>query len=593
MTHTLPPALEAVPAPEAPARRHWIRLLLSNPVAVACLAFFAIVIVVGFASPWLAPYGPNDSQLDAVNAAPFSPGHVLGADGSGRDILSRLMWGTQRTLLACLILLFTALVVGVPAGLIAGYRRGALDVGLSWISDVLITMPGIVLLIALYSVTGPNLVVAMIVLGVLVAPSYYRLVRGVVFGVREELFVDAARVVGLSDARIVGRHVLWAVRAPVIIQSAFVLAGGIAIGAALDYLGLGDPAQASWGAMLEEAFSNIYSNPWSVVWPAVLISLTILAFVLMGNALRDALQVGAPRELSSRDRAALVDRLRGDVPHTAAPVAEGGDCLLAVRGLRIGYPLDADHVVEVVRGVDVHVRRGEIRGLVGESGSGKTQTAFAILGILSSEALVVGGSIVFDGRDMLADPAYQGQMRGRRIAYVPQEPMSNLDPCFTVGAQLVRGLRAVKKIPRGEARREVLRLLDRVGIKDPADVFDLYPHQISGGMAQRVLICGALAAGPDLIIADEPTTALDVTVQAEVLDLLRELRDERGLGMILVTHNFGVVADLCDTVSVMKDGRIVESGDVLDIFRSPQEPYTQELLASTRAVDLEELTTDV
>ncbi|MEU1970871.1 dipeptide/oligopeptide/nickel ABC transporter permease/ATP-binding protein [Microbacterium sp. NPDC019599] len=592
MAQPLEGVVDSPPQHATPTREHWIQRLLRNPVAIACLVLLVVIIVIGIASPLLAPYGPNDSELDAVNAPPFTPEHLLGGDGSGRDILSRLMWGTQRTLLACVILLITALIAGVPTGLIAGYRRGSFDTSVSWINDVIMTMPGIVLLIALYSLTGPNIVLAMLVLGIQLSPGYYRLVRGVVFGVREELYVDAAKVVGLSDSRIVGRHILWAVRAPIIIQSAFVLAGGIAITAALDYLGFGNPAEASWGGMLEEAFGNIYANPLSVIWPATLISLTILAFVLMGNALRDALQPGvARRPLTNDERKALVERATSSSAARDATAAQG--TLLSVRGLRVGYPVDADRVTEVVREVDLDVRRGEIRGLVGESGSGKTQTAFAIIGILSPEALVLGGAVVFDGKDFVADGAAQAHARGRRIAYIPQEPMSNLDPCFTVGSQLVAGLRAVKRISRADAKRDILMLLDRVGIKDPAAVFDLYPHQISGGMAQRVLICGAVAAGPDLIIADEPTTALDVTVQAEVLDLLRELRDERGLGMILVTHNFGVVADLCDTVSVMKDGRIVESGTALDIFRAPQQPYTKELLASTRAVDLEESSTDV
>ncbi|WP_309500409.1 dipeptide/oligopeptide/nickel ABC transporter permease/ATP-binding protein [Streptomyces shenzhenensis] len=577
-----------------------MRCLLRNPMAVACIVFLAATILFGLAGPWLAPHPPGATQLDAVNARPFTPGHLLGGDGSGRDVLSRLMWGTQRTLFACVIILCSAVLVGVPAGLVAGYRGGAADSLINWVSDLIMTLPGIVLLIALYTLTGPNLVLATAVFGVLVAPSYFRLVRGVVLGVRGELFVDAAKVVGLSDARIIARHVLWAVRAPVIIQSSFVLGAGIAIQAAVDFLGLGDPSKASWGAMLQESFANIYTNGWSVVWPAALITSTSLALVLLGNALRDALQVGAARHtlpgptrqrlegaLAEKGGSGLADEATADRHDRAA----AADALLSVRGVRVAHPTSDGSAAEVVKGVDLDVRKGEIRGLVGESGSGKTLTAFAVLGVLGPQALV-GGSVVFDGADLIADPAAQARARGRRIAYVPQEPMTNLDPCFTVGAQLAYGLRAVRPLGRQEARREVLSLLGRVGIKDPERVFGLYPHEISGGMAQRVLICGAVAADPDLIIADEPTTALDVTVQAEVLDLLRELRDERGLGMILVTHNFGVVADLCDTVSVMRDGRIVESGDVRTVFRDPRHPYTKELLSTTRVVDLEEVTSD-
>jgi peptide/nickel transport system permease protein len=175
------------------------------------------------------------------------------------------------------------------------------------------------------------------------------------------------------------------------------------------------------------------------------------------------------------------------------------------------------------------------------------------------------------------------------VAYVPQEPMSNLDPTAKIGTQLAEPIRVRLKVSRKEAAERALSLLEQVNIKDPQRVFDSYPHEISGGMAQRVLICGAVAADPDIIIADEPTTALDVTVQAEVLELLRELSQERGLAMLLVTHNLGVVADLCDTVSVMKDGAIVERGPIEQIFEAPQQDYTRELLASSRRVELLEI----
>jgi len=270
-------------------------------------------------------------------------------------------------------------------------------------------------------------------------------------------------------------------------------------------------------------------------------------------------------------------------------VGSSDDVILSVRGLRIAYPDAQGGVNEVVHGVDLDVRRGEIHGLVGESGSGKSQIAFSTLGILPREAVILGGSILLDGEDLLADEARMRAARGRRIAYIPQEPMSNLDPSFTIGSQLSRGLRAARPMPKKDAKKLLVDLLVRVGITDPERVLRLYPHEISGGMAQRVLICGAVASDPDVIVADEPTTALDVTVQAEVLELLRELDHERGLAMILVTHNLGVVADICDVVSVMKDGNIVERADVDALFAAPNQPYTQQLLASSRTVELMEV----
>jgi peptide/nickel transport system permease protein len=272
----------------------------------------------------------------------------------------------------------------------------------------------------------------------------------------------------------------------------------------------------------------------------------------------------------------------------AAPAAAAGreDVILSIRGLRMGYPNSDGEVREVLHGIDLDVHRGEVHGLVGESGSGKSQIAFATLGILPREAVILGGSISLLGEDLLADKAAQRRARGRRIAYIPQEPMSNLDPSFTIGAQLTYGLRAVRKMTKREAHAHLIPLLERVGIRDAERVMKLFPHEISGGMAQRVLICGAVAADPEIIVADEPTTALDVTVQAEVLELLRELTRERGLALVLVTHNLGVVADLCETVSVMREGRVVELGDVHGLFENPQEDYTKNLLASSKRVEM-------
>jgi peptide/nickel transport system permease protein len=588
-----PEAVGAHPDPE-PVKRSVIGQLLRNPQGAICLAYLALVVLVALFAPLLAPEGPNVTDLDATNAPPLTPGHPLGGDSAGRDILDRLIWGSRQTVLAVLIVVVVSVLLGVTAGLVAGFYRGRFETIVGFVTDVIMSLPGIVLLIALYALTGPNISAAMVVFGVLIAPTYYRLVRSIVLGVRNELYVDAARVVGLSDVRIVGRHVLWAVRAPVIIQTSFIMAAAIGIEAGVSFLGLGDPAGASWGTILQISFNGIYNNAWAVLWPALVISLTILTLVLLGNALSDVLQSSARSKIvSPRRREALVDsapRREKVEPVTAAvPAGSSGDVVLSVRDLRVGYPTADGGVNEVVHGVDLDVRRGEIHGLVGESGSGKSQIAFSTLGILPREALVLSGRVLLAGEDLLEDSQRMLAARGRRIGYIPQEPMSNLDPSFTIGDQLIYGLRAARPMSKSEARQRLVELLVRVGITDPDRVMRLYPHQISGGMAQRVLICGAVASNPDLIVADEPTTALDVTVQAEVLELLRELSQERGLAMILVTHNLGVVADLCDTVSVMKGGHIVERAGVEAIFSSPQQAYTQQLLSSSRRVELMEI----
>ncbi len=263
----------------------------------------------------------------------------------------------------------------------------------------------------------------------------------------------------------------------------------------------------------------------------------------------------------------------------SSPSAKSQEVVLSISDLRVGYQQSQGPDIEVVHGVSLEVRKGEIHGLIGESGSGKTQTAFAVLGLLPRGGHVTTGSIDYEGTQLAGanDRVYNG-IRGKRICYIPQEPMSNLDPSFKIGFQLVEPLRRNLGLSKKEATDRALALLDRVGIPNPKRTFDAYPFEVSGGMAQRVLIAGAVSTDPDLIIADEPTTALDVTVQAEVLDLLRDLQRERHMAMLLVTHNFGVVADLCDRVTVMQQGLFVEQGPARTILGNPQHPYTQSLL---------------
>ena len=258
-----------------------------------------------------------------------------------------------------------------------------------------------------------------------------------------------------------------------------------------------------------------------------------------------------------------------------------GKELLNISNLEIGYLQRGGKYKVVVHDSNLSINQGEVVGLVGESGSGKTQTALALLGLLPQGGTILGGSIVFDGLELSTLPSKNfDKLRGRRISYIPQEPMSNLDPSFTIGSQLVEPLRVVLGMSKAAAKTKALELLSMVGLPNPEKTFKSYPHEISGGQAQRVLIARALSCEPDLIIADEPTTALDVTIQAEILDVIREMQTKTGVSVLLVTHNFGVVADLCDRVAVMQHGRVIESGSVTDIFDNAKHAYTKELLAA-------------
>ena len=568
-------ALQAAATP----RRGVLRRLLTSPIAVVSLAWLFIVVLLSALAPLLTSASPTASQI--TNAmAPMSGASPLGTDGVGRDVWAELLYGGRTSLIGALIVVVVSLTLGLPSGVIAGYYRGRFDSVATWVSNLLMSLPAIIVLLVVLAQLGRSTALAMLVFGVLITPGVFRLARSSVIAVREELYVDAARVSGLSDARIMRRHILPVVVAPTVIQVSQLLGIAIVIQAGLEFLGLGSANQASWGGMLNDAFQNIYDAPRLLLWPALAIVLTVTAFSLLGNALRDVLGVGAPSSTRRRPVDLTRPAVAGDPAANAAPATVGA--LLDVDDLRVSYPGPDGSENEVVHGVSLTLRKGEILGLVGESGSGKTQTAFAVMGLLPQQAQTTAARMTFDDTDLRGlSPAHMNQLRGRRIGYIPQEPMSNLDPSFTIGSQLVEPIRHHLGLSRAQAREKALSLLQRVGIVDPVRVFGSYPHQISGGMAQRVLIAGALSCDPDVLIADEPTTALDVTVQAEVLDLIRELQAERGLGVLLVTHNFGVVADLCDTVAVMQAGKIVESAPALQLFAAPQHPYTQMLLAAT------------
>jgi peptide/nickel transport system permease protein len=565
-----------------------LRRLLSEPLGLISAVFFVLVALAGLLAPILAPFDPNKPDIRHPMAKPGGD-HLLGTDSAGRDVLSRLLFGTRTSLAAAALAVLIAAAIGITFGLIAGYFGGKRDALSNWVASLIMSLPGIVVILAARIALGPSVWTAMAIFGVLMSPGVFRLTYLAARGVRNELFVDAAKVTGLSDVRIIGRHVLSVVRSPIIMQMGMITTIAIQVQAGLQLIGIGDISTPTWGGLISDGFAKIFTRPTLLLWPALTLSLTALSLVLFTNALRDELDRPAKRVKRS-DRndtadtvvASLVAEGVTTVQHRdAEPDPEAGaDILLSIYELTIGYPDGHAGFKPVVKQASLIVNRGEVVGLVGESGSGKTQTAFAVLGLLPTGGQVLGGSIVFDGIQLTGPDGAKQQraIRGRRISYIPQEPMSNLDPSFTLGHQLVEPMVACLGISKAQAKTKALALLARVGIPDPARTFAAYPHQISGGMAQRVLIAGAVSCDPDLIIADEPTTALDVTVQAEVLDLLRELQRETHTALLLVTHNFGVVADLADRVCVMQNGRIVEEGPVRAIFSSPEHPYTRSLL---------------
>lgn len=574
------------------ARRQSIaRRIAASPMAAISLGVLVLVVLAVIFAPLLTRYDPNSGDIGMALLPPGAE-HWLGTDSAGRDVFARLVYGGRITLGGAGLALAIAMAIGVTTGLFAGYFGGKLDSSVDWVSNLIIALPNIMILLAVRAVWGNNVWLSMTIFGVLMAPGFHRLVRAIVSGVRNELYVDAARVSGLGLGRILGRHVLVAIRAPIIIYAALAAVVVIGVQAGLDFLGLGNVTVPTWGTMLNEALVNLYVAPDLMLWPGIALGVVNAALILFGNSLRDALEDRPSSKVRKGRRAtgkAAVDVVPAAVNKTAAAGTDAHttsgddvpvDSVLLVRDLQVGYPSESGYKA-VVKGISFGVRKGEILGLVGESGSGKTQTAWSILGLLPTGGRIMGGHVEIAGRAVAGlSKKERRAVLGKSVAYIPQEPMSNLDPSFRIGFQLVEPLRKQLGLSKAAATEKALAMLARVGIADPQRTFDSYPHQISGGMAQRVLIAGAVACDPAVLIADEPTTALDVTVQAEVLDLLRELQQEKGMAVVLVTHNFGVVADLCDRVAVMKLGRIVEQNTVTELFAAPKDPYTRMLLDS-------------
>ncbi|MEG0778212.1 MAG: ABC transporter ATP-binding protein [Oscillospiraceae bacterium] len=263
--------------------------------------------------------------------------------------------------------------------------------------------------------------------------------------------------------------------------------------------------------------------------------------------------------------------------------------LLEVKDLHVSFFTPAGEV-KAVGGITYDLNYGEVMGIVGESGSGKSVEAFSIMGLLQSPGKVIGGSVTFEGEDVLAmNEDQMTAFRGNKVAMIFQNPMTSLNPVYTVGNQLVEALRAHdKKISAADAKKKAMDMLELVGINNVEKRMKQYPHEFSGGMRQRVMIAMGLICSPKLLIADEPTTALDVTIQAQILEIMKDLQHKTHMGIIFITHNLGVVAEICDKVSVMYAGRIVEQGLVDDIFYKPAHPYTIGLLRSMPRVDAQE-----
>ncbi|MGQ5650682.1 dipeptide/oligopeptide/nickel ABC transporter permease/ATP-binding protein [Streptomyces sp. EKR5.2] len=564
------------------------RMPLPSRVAVC---FLALVVLVALLAPLIAPHDPLDQQDPVDGSGHPSAGHWMGQDSLGRDILSRLMYGARWSLAIGLGATALALVVGAFLGAVAGTSRRAVDETLMRCLDVVMAFPGIALAAVLISVFGGGITVLICAIAFLFTPPVARVVRANVLDQYGEDYVTAERVIGARTPHIVVRHVAVNCAAPVLVFCTVQVAEAIVFEASLSFIGAGvRPPDPSWGSVIADGKNMVLTGGWwATAFPGLLMLITVLSLNILSEGVSDAWAASSGPDVDVRqDRLEAPEPGSGEVVplpglaeaalrlRSRARPLPGGEPVLTVENLAIGFP-GRHHGVDIVDGISFEVHRGEVLGLVGESGCGKSLTALALMGLEPREARV-RGRVRFGERQLVGEPMrVRRRLLGHEMAMIYQDALSSLNPAMTIRAQL-------KQVLRRGGRRGPAQLLALVGL-DPERTLRSYPHELSGGQRQRVLIAMALSREPRLIVADEPTTALDVTVQAQIMELLLALQEELGFALILVSHDLALVADVTDRVVVMYGGQIVESGVTADLVEAPAHHYTRGLLGSVLSLE--------
>ena len=534
--------------------------------------FVVLLVVIAAAAPLLPLENPLRMRMP-MRLAPPSSLAWLGRDEFGRDVLSRLIWGARASLTVAFLSAALAAVIGTVLGIVGGFMRGLPE----WLTmrsmDVLLSFPPLLLALLAVAVVGPGVATLIPVLAFIFVPGFTRVAYAGVLTVRAQDYVEAVHALGARPARIMARTVLPNIIGPVLVQFSLVVSTAIILESGLSFLGLGVvPPTPSWGLMIGAARATMNQQPLLLLWPCLALTLTILVMNTFCDRLRDWFDPGAHR-IGSSARPATPAPLHA----TAAPPEDGA--LLSVTGLTLTIG-GATSALRPVRDLDLTVKPGETLAIVGESGSGKSLTGLAIMGLLPPIVQVLDGAIRLNGMAVTGlDAGALRDMRGKVAAMIFQDPMSSLNPVMKVGEQIAEAIVAHGGADNVAAQTRAVELLASVGIPDAAARAGVYPHEMSGGMRQRVMIAMAIANDPVLLIADEPTTALDVTIQAQVLELLAELKAKRHLAMIFVSHSLPVVAGVADRVMVMYAGEMVESGPADAIFERPRHPYTKALIA--------------
>ena len=576
------------------------------------LIFLLFIVVVAILAPVIAPHDPLATGVPAQ--AP-SGTNWFGTDRIGRDVFSRLLYGAQASLTIGLGSVALAIVVGAVLGSLAATSSKAVNETIMRIMDVLMAFPGIALAAVLLTAFGNSVPTIIVAIAIIYTPQIARVVRANVLAQYGEDYVRAERVIGAGRAYIMVKHIVRNTAAPVLVFATVMVADAIILEASLSFLGAGiqDP-NPSWGNVISYGRNLVLSGGWwATTFAGMVILLTVLSLNILAEGLTDAmvnpkLRKAAPVKDDDGSAAAAVELAKADAAARAAienpfaaldkellqlqavelqrrdrlpQVGPDARVVLEVKDLSIRFPGRYGDT-PIVDKVSFSVREGETMGLVGESGCGKSITSLAVMGLLPKTAEVTG-SIKFDGKELL-DPAtrhssakaYQG-LRGEQIAMVYQDALSSLNPSMLIKDQMLQ-------LTRRNGRKTPAELLELVTL-DPVRTLKSYPHELSGGQRQRVLIAMALSRSPKIVVADEPTTALDVTVQKQVVDLLNELREQLGFAMVFVSHDLALVASLAHKITVMYAGQVVESAQASELLAHPTHEYTRGLLGAVLSIE--------
>ena len=581
-------------------------------VSRIAVIFLVLLGVLAVCAPLLAPFGP---LATGTPVQPPSAEHWMGTDAIGRDIFSRVAHGARSSLLIGLAATGAALLAAAVIGSIAATGAKLLSEVVMRVLDVVMSFPGIALAAVFVAVFGNSLPVLVFAIGFLYVPQLARVVRANVLAQFGEDYVAASQVMGASTAWILLKHVARNCIAPIMVFATVLVADAIVLEASLSFINAGvQPPNPSWGNILSDGKQLLLSGYWwPTFFPGLMILLTTLALNILSEGLTDAMasprvkvdvdveadeQAASAVEPASPEHTEEEHEVLGATDDETAhrlliesltalraaelsrpertPADDTSAPLLEVQDLRVSFP-EAHGEVDILDGISFQVRPGETMGLVGESGSGKSVASLAVMGLLPRTARI-SGRVLLNGTDLLTLPAKRiNALRGHEIAMIYQDALSSLNPSMLIRAQMAQ-------LTRRGGTRSASELLELVGL-EPQRILNSYPHELSGGQRQRVLIAMALTRDPKLVIADEPTTALDVTVQKQVVDLLNSLREELGFAMVFVSHDLALVSQLADRITVMYAGQVMEQATTHELLIDPRHEYTRGLLGSVLSIE--------